>query len=181
MRAIAILIIVAVLGFFGYQFAANGRGPSEAIGVLTGATAQAEAAATAAAELEAAAAAEAEAAATAAAELEAAAAAEVEAAEAAAAELEAAAAAEVEAVETAVVEEVEAATTEAVVEAVEDSSVADLLTTDGFDADAVMEMVDGSDLSIIQKTTITTALDAAKDNPELLEAALEQLKGMLGM
>ena len=63
MRAIAILVIVAVLGFFGYQFAANGRGPAQAVGVLTGATAAAEAEAAAAAEAEAAAAAEAEAAA----------------------------------------------------------------------------------------------------------------------
>jgi colicin import membrane protein len=79
MRAIAIIIILAVVGFFGYQYAAEGRGPGEAVGVLTGATQQAEAAAA-----QAAAAAEAAAAATA--ELEAAANAALEEANAAVAE-----------------------------------------------------------------------------------------------
>jgi colicin import membrane protein len=75
MRAIAIIIILAVVGFFGYQYAAEGRGPGEAVGVLTGATQQAEAAA-----------AQAAAAAAATAELEAAANAALEEANAAVAE-----------------------------------------------------------------------------------------------
>ena len=36
MRAIIILIAAAILGFFGYQYAANGKAPGEAIGALTG-------------------------------------------------------------------------------------------------------------------------------------------------
>ena len=48
MRALAILIILAVAGFFGYQYAVEGRSPNAAIGVLTGATAAAEAEAAAA-------------------------------------------------------------------------------------------------------------------------------------
>ena len=194
MRAIAILIIVAVLGFFGYQYAVEGRGPAAAVGVLTGATAQAEQAALEAqaaqeaAQAAAAAAADQAAAAAAAAELEAAAAAaeiaaELEAAtiaaEEAAAANEAAAAA---AAEPAVSSPSAANDMTPVSEAHEMSpeEVADLLSTDGFDADKVMELIAGSDLSEMQKTTITTALTAAKDNPELLQSVLDQLKGMMG-
>ena len=45
MRAIAILIILAVFGFFGYQYAVEGRAPAQAFGVLTGETQRAEQAA----------------------------------------------------------------------------------------------------------------------------------------
>ena len=49
MRAILILIVAAILGFFGYQYAANGKGPGDAISALTGdATEMADGAATAA-------------------------------------------------------------------------------------------------------------------------------------
>ena len=49
MRAILILIVAAILGFFGYQYAANGKGPGDAIYALTGdATEMADGAATAA-------------------------------------------------------------------------------------------------------------------------------------
>ncbi len=141
MRAIFILIAAAILGFFGYQYAANGNTPAAAISAVTGATAAAE---------------EAAAAANAAAEEAAAAAA---AAATAAAEVVAAAAAE---------------------EAAAETGMADLLTADGFDADKVIEMISNSDLSAVQQTVLSGAVNAIKDNPALLEATLTRLKEALG-
>ncbi|WP_168769493.1 hypothetical protein [Yoonia sediminilitoris] len=43
MRAIAIILIAAALGYFGYYYTVEGRSPSAAIGELTGETARAEA------------------------------------------------------------------------------------------------------------------------------------------
>lgn len=140
MRAIVILISAAILGFFGYQYAANGNTPVAAISAVTGATAAAE---------------EAAAAANAAAEEAAAAAA---AAATAAAEVVAAAAAE---------------------EAAAETGMADLLTADGFDADKVIEMISNSDLSAVQQTVLSGAVNAIKDNPALLEATLTRLKEAL--
>lgn len=195
MRAIAILIIVAVLGFFGYQYAVEGRGPAAAVGVLTGATAQAEQAAAEAqaaqeaAEAAAAAAADQAAAAAAEAELEAAAAAaeiaaEYEAAtvaaEEAAAANEAAAAATAEAAVSSPSAEIDP-TAVAEADAMSPEEITNLLSTDGFDADKVMELIAESDaLSEVQKTAMTTALTAAKDNPALLQSVLDQIKGMMG-
>ena len=61
------------------------------------------------------------------------------------------------------------------------SMVQQLLSLDGFDADKVGEMIANSDLSDTQKTTLTTVLEGAKDNPELLEGALQQIKTALGL
>ncbi|MEJ6745501.1 MAG: hypothetical protein QNK98_01825 [Yoonia sp.] len=141
MRAIVILISAAILGFFGYQYAANGNTLVAAISAVTGATAAAE---------------EAAAAANAAAEEAAAAAA---AAATAAAEVVAAAAAE---------------------EAAAETGMADLLTADGFDADKMIEMISNSDLSAVQQTVLSGAVNAIKDNPALLEATLTRLKEALG-
>ena len=198
MRAILILIVAAILGFFGYQYAANGKGPGDAISALTGdATEMADGAATAASDAadtaaeaatdmadeataaaeEAAAAAVAEveaAAATAAAEAEAAA--EVAAAEAAAAEV---AAAEVAAAEAAAADAADAAAAEAAAAAPE--GMAALLTPEGFDADKVAEMINGSELSAVQKTVLTGAVSAVKENPALLEATLARIKEAMGM
>ena len=204
MRAILILIVAAILGFFGYQYAANGKGPGDAISALTGdanemadgaamaasdaADTAAEAAtdmadeATAAAE-EAAAAAVAEveaAAATAAAEAAAAgaAAAEAAAAEAAAAE---AAAAEAAAAEVAAAEAAAADAAAAEAAAAAPEGMAALLTPEGFDADKVAEMINGSELSAVQKTVLTGAVSAVKENPALLEATLARIKEAMGM
>jgi len=179
MRAILILIVAAILGFFGYQYAANGKGPGDAISALTGnANEMADGAATAASDAadtaaeaatdmadEATAAAE-EAAAAAVAEVEAAAA--TAAAEAAAAE---AAAAEVAAAEAAAAEAAAAAP----------EGMAALLTPEGFDADKVAEMINGSELSAVQKTVLTGAVSAVKENPALLEATLARIKEAMGM
>ncbi|ARU00490.1 hypothetical protein [Yoonia vestfoldensis] len=164
MRALAILIILAVAGFFGYQYAVEGRSPNAAIGVLTGATAAAEAEAAAAE----AAAAEAEAEAAAAE----AAAAEAAAAEAAAAE---AAAAEAAAAEAAAAE---AAAADVVVDDI--PATVDLLTIDGFNADQVIALIAGSDLAEAEKTTLISAVTAAQNSPALLQPMLERLQQALG-
>jgi colicin import membrane protein len=156
MRAIAIIIILAVVGFFGYQYAAEGRGPGEAVGVLTGATQQAEAAAAQAA----AAAAQA----------------------AAAAEAAAAATAELEAAANAALEEANAAVAEAT-QAGEDlmAMAGDLLTVDGFDEEKVTALLDTIDIPESEKNTLTTALGFAKDDPALLQPVLDDIKNLLGM
>ena len=171
MRAIFILIAAAILGFFGYQYAANGNTPAAAISAVTGATA-------AAAQEAAGIAAEEAAAATAAAEEAAASAAAEEAAASAAAEEAAATAAAEEAAATAAAEE--AAATAAAEEAAAETGMADLLTADGFDADKVIEMISNSDLSAVQQTVLSGAVNAIKDNPALLEATLTRLKEALG-
>ena len=209
MRAILILIVAAILGFFGYQYAANGKGPGDAISALTGdanemadgaataasdaadtaaeaatdmadeATAAAEeAAAAAVAEVEAAAATAAAEAAAAAAEAAEAAAAEAAAAEAAAAE---AAAAEVAAAEAAAADAAAADAAAAEAAAAAPEGMAALLTPEGFDADKVAEMINGSELSAVQKTVLTGAVSAVKENPALLEATLARIKEAMGM
>jgi len=60
-------------------------------------------------------------------------------------------------------------------------AAAGLLTADGFDFDKVVEMISGSSLDESKKMMLTTAVTQAKDNPELLNAALEQVKSALGM
>ena len=194
MRAILILIVAAILGFFGYQYAANGKGPGDAISALTGdANEMADGAATAASDAadtaaeaatdmadEATAAAE-EAAAAAVAEVEAAAAtaaAEAAAAGAAAAE---AAAAEAAAAEVAAAEAAAADAAAAEAAAAAPEGMAALLTPEGFDADKVAEMINGSELSAVQKTVLTGAVSAVKENPALLEATLARIKEAMGM
>jgi len=93
-----------------------------------------------------------------------------------------------EAADEAATEATEAAT-ESVTEATEAAADAasstgdltNLLTLDGFDMDKVVEAIDASDLSAAQKTTLTTGLQQAKDNPELLKGMLDQVKTALGL
>ena len=40
MRAFVIIVVAAILGFFGYEFAANGRTPVEAVKGLVGIAAE---------------------------------------------------------------------------------------------------------------------------------------------
>ena len=86
-----------------------------------------------------------------------------------------------EAAEPATAEAAEA--TETVAAATEEAAggMADLLTPEGFNLDKVGEMIDGSELGALKKTALKTALDGAKDNPELLNGVLEQIKTALGM
>ena len=58
-------------------------------------------------------------------------------------------------------------------------SPADLLKPENFSLDKVLELVEGSDLGVMQKTLLKTAIEKAKDSPELLQAALEQVKAAL--
>jgi hypothetical protein len=58
--------------------------------------------------------------------------------------------------------------------------MANLLTPEGFDADKVAAMIDGSDLSAVQKTVLSGAVNAVKSNPDLLDATLTRLKEALG-
>ena len=132
MRAIVILIVAAVLGFFGYQYAANGKAPADAIGALTGAATDM---AGDAAEM----------------------------------------AGDAAATATDAVSDAADATAEAGA-----TQMSDLLTPEGFDASKVIEMIDGSDLSAVQKTALSGAVNAVKDNPALLEATLTRLKEALG-
>jgi hypothetical protein len=70
------------------------------------------------------------------------------------------------------------ATTEA---AATETSVADLLTPEGFSLDKVTVMVNGSDLDGLKKTLLVGALEKEKDNPELLKAALDQIRAALSL
>ncbi|MDO7622184.1 MAG: hypothetical protein MUQ18_00805, partial [Loktanella sp.] len=112
-----------------------------------------------------------------------AAAAEAAAAEAAAAEAAAAeaAAAEAAAAEVAAAEAAAADAAAAEAAAAAPEGMAALLTPEGFDADKVAEMINGSELSAVQKTVLTGAVSAVKENPALLEATLARIKEAMGM
>lgn len=56
-----------------------------------------------------------------------------------------------------------------------------LLSADGFDAAKVSDLVDGSDLGLAKKTLLKAAIEKAGDNPELIKAVVEQVKGALGL
>ena len=78
-------------------------------------------------------------------------------------------------------EAVESAT-EAVTEAVGgEGALSDVLTVDGFDFDKAVEMIDGSDLGAVQKTTLKAGLEQARDNPELLSQLLDQIRDAMGL
>lgn len=55
-----------------------------------------------------------------------------------------------------------------------------LLSAEGFDAGKVSEMVDGSSLDPLKKTMLKTAIEKAGDNPDMIKAVIEQIKGALG-
>jgi hypothetical protein len=100
-------------------------------------------------------------------------AAEAAAAEAAAAKAAAAAAAATEA---------SAAATEAVTEgsgAATDALAA--LDPANFSADSVVALIDGSSLDDATKTTLKTAVEAARVNPALVAETIAQVKSALGM
>jgi hypothetical protein len=57
----------------------------------------------------------------------------------------------------------------------------ELLTVDGFDAEKVTALLDTTDIGAGEKSMLTTALNAAKDNPALLQPVLDNIKALLGM
>ena len=61
------------------------------------------------------------------------------------------------------------------------ADLASLFTAEGVDFDRIGELLENSDLGALQKTTLKTALDQARDNPDLLQAALDQVKSALGL
>jgi colicin import membrane protein len=187
MRALIILIIVAILGFFGYEYASNGKSPMD---VLSGRDPMAEAAAAAAADATAAAevaAAEA-AAATEAAAAEAAAATEAAAADAAAA-VEGAAEAVTDG--AAAVTDAAAADATAAEQAAADAAAAEaaaatpamsmdeLLDPANFDLAKVTAAIEASGMDAALKTQLTTAVTRAADFPGLLPTVLERIKAAM--
>jgi hypothetical protein len=62
------------------------------------------------------------------------------------------------------------------------AGLGDLLTTTGFDYDKLVDAIDASEtLGEAQKTGLKTSLDQARDNPALLQSALDQVKAALGL
>jgi hypothetical protein len=79
-----------------------------------------------------------------------------------------------------------AATTEAATEAVEGAADAmtDAMTAldpANFNADSVVALIDGSTLDDATKTTLKTAVEAARANPALVADTIAQVKTALGM
>ena len=54
------------------------------------------------------------------------------------------------------------------------------LTVEGFDLTQVQTLIEGSDVSPLQKTMLLEGVKAAQDSPELLRAALEAARAALG-
>lgn len=62
-----------------------------------------------------------------------------------------------------------------------DADLDTLLTTDGFDADALLVYVDESDLDTMAKTALTSTIEAARNSPEMVEGAIMQIRTQMGM
>lgn len=111
---------------------------------------------------------------------------EAAAAEAAAAAAAAAEAAAAEAAAAEAAAAVEAAASEAATalgSAATDAqdALATLFTVDGFDYDAAIAALGAAEIPALARTAVTTALGAARNNPDLLPAALEQARSLLGI
>ena len=99
----------------------------------------------------------------------------------------------VEETATEAVEETEAAAeaaAEATEEAAEDAAAAveetaeevvDVLSPEGFDADAVIEMIDNSSLGDGQKRALKSAVETARNSPSVAADVLAQVRSALGM
>ena len=70
---------------------------------------------------------------------------------------------------------------EAAAAATDTSAIGSLLSVDSFDAGKVSEMIDGSSLGAMKKTALKAAIAKAGDNPDMIKAVIEQIKGALGM
>jgi hypothetical protein len=101
------------------------------------------------------------------------------AAEAAADDAAAAVEAAVEAVETTADSAAADATVAA--EAAGDAALAEIFTAEGFDYDRAIAALEASDLAPATRATLAAALQSARDNPALLEAALTQAREALGI
>ena len=56
-----------------------------------------------------------------------------------------------------------------------------MLTVEGFDLDAVTEMIANADLGSVQQTVLTESLRSAEGNPDMLSQALSSVREALGM
>lgn len=56
-----------------------------------------------------------------------------------------------------------------------------LFTVEGFDFDRALAALEGADIPALARAAITTALGAARDNPDLPPTALEQARNALGL
>jgi len=74
-----------------------------------------------------------------------------------------------------------ATATEEAAETIDGVKVPDVLTVDGFDYDSAVQMVDDSNLNAGIKLATKSALEKARDDPEVLEQVLTQLRNRLGM
>lgn len=54
------------------------------------------------------------------------------------------------------------------------------MMADGFDADIAMEMLEGADLSPISHAALTTAIDQARTNPDMVAEVMSRLQAVLG-
>ncbi|TMM54364.1 hypothetical protein FDT80_01860 [Sulfitobacter sabulilitoris] len=73
------------------------------------------------------------------------------------------------------------ATAEVTADASADVTAEEALTVESFDMEKVAEMIENSDLGAMEKTLLANGLQAAQDNPELLEAFLTRAREALGM
>ena len=60
-------------------------------------------------------------------------------------------------------------------------SAVDFLSAENFSMEKVSELISGSDLDALQKTALAKAVEAAQNNPDLLQAALDKVKDALGL
>jgi hypothetical protein len=62
-----------------------------------------------------------------------------------------------------------------------EADVEAVLSVEGFDQDRAAAIIAASDLGDLRKTLLTTALEQAQGNPDLLRLALDQTRGALGL
>lgn len=62
-----------------------------------------------------------------------------------------------------------------------ESDVQTVLSVEGFDYDRVAALIASSNVGDLRKTLLTTALEQAQGNPDLLRIALDQTRSALGM
>ncbi|MCV6597297.1 MAG: hypothetical protein OIF40_09475 [Mangrovicoccus sp.] len=60
-------------------------------------------------------------------------------------------------------------------------AAASALTVENFDPEVVNGLIDKAPLEETQKATLKQGVQAAADNPEMLQTALDQVKSALGM
>jgi hypothetical protein len=54
--------------------------------------------------------------------------------------------------------------------------LAELLTAEGFDADAVIAYIQESDLNPVARTSLSAVVEAARDNPTAISNAIDQVR-----